>query len=73
MEFFRQEYWSGLSFPTSGDLHGQGLKSMSPASLELAGRFFTTVPPGTMVSGTTSKYGTQFLIDTYLRFTQVSM
>ena len=46
MEFFRQEYWSRFSFPTSGDLHGPRLKSMSPASLELAGRFFTTEPPG---------------------------
>jgi len=45
MGFSRQEYWSGLLFPTPGDLSHPGIKSMSPA---LAGRFFTTVPPGTL-------------------------
>ena len=33
MGFSRQEYWSGLSFPTSGDLPNPGIKSASPASL----------------------------------------
>ena len=41
--FFRQEYWSGLPFPSPGDLHKQGIK---PTSLALAGRFFTTQPQG---------------------------
>ena len=40
MEFSRQEYWSGLSFPSPGDLPDPGIE---PA---LAGRFFTPVPPG---------------------------
>ena len=38
----RQEYWSGLSFPSPGYLPGPGIEPiclMSPAS---AGRFFTT-------------------------------
>ena len=35
MEFSRQEYWSGLPFPTSGDLPNPGIKLLSPA---LAGR-----------------------------------
>ena len=39
----RQEYWSGLSFPSPGDLPDPGIKSMSPA---LACEFFTTEPPG---------------------------
>ena len=39
--FVRQEYWSGLLFPTPGYLPDPGIKS--PA---LAGRFFTTDPPG---------------------------
>ena len=30
MGFFRHEYWSGLPFPSSGDLHSPGIK---PASL----------------------------------------
>ena len=28
MEFFRQDYWSGLPFPTPGDLPDSGIKSM---------------------------------------------
>ena len=42
-EFFRQEYWKGLPFPSSGDLPDAGIKPTSPA---LAGEFFTTEPPG---------------------------
>ena len=46
MGFSRQEYWSGLPFPTPRDLSDPGIKPTSPASLALAGRFFTTEPPG---------------------------
>ena len=42
MEFSRQEYWSGLSFPLPGDLPDPGVEPMSPASPALAGGFFTT-------------------------------
>ena len=42
---FRQEYWSGLLFPSKGDLPSPGIKPTSPVSPALAGRFFTTVPP----------------------------
>ena len=41
--FPRQEYWSGLLMPSAGDLPGSGTEPASPA---LAGRFFTTEPPG---------------------------
>ena len=41
--FSRQEYWSGLPFPSPGDLLGSGIK---PTSSALAGRFFTTPPSG---------------------------
>ena len=41
--FSRQEYWSGLSFPSPGDLPDPG---MEPESSALAGGFFTTEPPG---------------------------
>ena len=41
--FSRQGYWSGLPFPPLGDLPDPGIKLASPA---LAGRFFTTEPPG---------------------------
>ena len=40
--FSRQEYWSGLPFPTPGDLPQPGILPVSPA---LTGRFFTTAPP----------------------------
>ena len=46
MGFSRQEYWSGLSFPPPGDLPNTGIKPASAASPALAGRFFTTEPPG---------------------------
>ena len=41
MECSRQEYWSRLSFPTPGNLPDLG-----PASLALAGGFFTTESRG---------------------------
>ena len=41
--FPRQEYWSGLSFLSSGDLPNSGIKLMSPA---LTSGFFTAEPPG---------------------------
>ena len=31
MGFFRQEYWSGLPFPSPGDLPNIGIKPRSPA------------------------------------------
>ena len=44
--FPRQEYWSRLPFPPPNDLPNPGVKPVSPASSALAGRFFTTEPPG---------------------------
>ena len=43
MGFPRQEYWTGLPFPTPGDLPDPEIESVSPA---LAGEFFTVEPPG---------------------------
>ena len=43
MGFPWQEYWCGLSFPSPGDLPNPGIEPTSPV---LAGRFFTTEPPG---------------------------
>ena len=55
MEFSRQEYWSGLPFPTPRDPPNQGIEPASPVFPALAGtfffwgggagRFFTTVSP----------------------------
>ena len=50
MGFFRQEYWSGLPFPSLGDLPDSGIKPVSLASSALAGGCFTTEPHGKPVS-----------------------
>ena len=42
MGFSRQEYWSGLPFPSPGDLPVSGIEPMSLTSLALTGVFFTT-------------------------------
>ena len=43
MGFSRREYWSGLPFPSPGDLPHPGIEPASPA---LAGGFFTSLPAG---------------------------
>ena len=42
MGFPRQEYCSGLPFPSPGDLPSPGIKPVTPVS---AGRFLTSEPP----------------------------
>ena len=42
MGFPRQEYWSGLLFPTLGDLPDSGIKLVYLASLALVSGFFTS-------------------------------
>ena len=46
MGFSRQEYWSGLPFPSPGDLPDPGVGSTSSVSPSLAGRFYTTEARG---------------------------
>jgi len=43
MEFSRQEYWSGLPFPSQGDLPDPGIKHWSPA---LEADALNSEPPG---------------------------
>ena len=43
MEFSRQEYWSGLSFPSPGDLPDPGMEPQSPA---LQADALPSEPPG---------------------------
>ena len=43
MGFSRREYWSGLPFPTPGNLPDPGIKLASPESFALAGGFFATI------------------------------
>ena len=42
MQLPRQEYWSGLPFPSPGNLPDPGVKPTSLMSPALAGEFFTT-------------------------------
>ena len=46
VEYSRQEYCSGLPFPSPGNLPHPGIEPISPTSPALAGRFFTSAPPG---------------------------
>ena len=46
MEFPRQEYWSGLPFPSPGGLPDSGIKPGSPVAPAQAGELFTTESPG---------------------------
>ena len=41
MGFPRQEYWSGLPFPSPGDLPNPGIEPGSPAALALTGGLCT--------------------------------
>ena len=45
MDFSRQECWSGLPFPPSGDRPGLGIVPSSLLSPALVGGFLTTLPP----------------------------
>ena len=56
MVFSRQEYWSGLPFPTLGYLPNLGIKPMSSVSPTVSGRFSTTVPPGKPVASSCLVY-----------------
>ena len=67
MELSRQEYSGRLPFPSPGDLSVIRIKPASPA---LAGRFFTTEPPGkpksiiqSLIKQETKPIFTYFLID----------
>ena len=46
MGFSRQGYWSGLPFPSPGDLPNPGTESASLMSLALQAGYLPLVPPG---------------------------
>ena len=52
MGFSRQEYWSGLPFPSPGDLSNPGIESWSPT---LQADALTSEPPGKPLNVTISK------------------
>ena len=64
LRFSRQEYWSGLPFPSPGDLPNPGIELVSPTYPALAGRFFTTELPGNVecprrISGDVTEAGVE--------------
>ena len=56
MGFSRQEYWSGLPFPSLGDLPDSGIEPKSPA---LEADASTSEPPGLMVTAFKRAYATR--------------
>ena len=49
MGFPRQEYWSGLPFPTPGVIPIPGIEPTSTVAPALVGRFFTTEPTRSLI------------------------
>ena len=45
----KQEYWSGLPFPSPGDILHSGIETVSHASPALGGRFLTSEPLGKLL------------------------
>ena len=56
IEFSRQEYWSGLPPPNSGDLPNPGVELTSPA---VAGNSLSSEPPGKPVTAILIQQQTQ--------------
>ena len=61
MGFSRQEYWSGLLFPTPGELPDPGIKLASLVSPTLVGRYFITESPGIYTSISKGREKSQYL------------
>ena len=61
MEFSRQEYWSGLPFPSPGDLPDLGIKLMSPVSPALAGVSSALSHHGSLLAELKARPGKRFL------------
>ena len=46
LRIFYVTHWSGVLFPSTGDLYHPGIKTASPGPPALAGQLFTTASPG---------------------------
>ena len=57
LEFPRQEYWSGLLFPSTGELPNTGIELESPVSPALAGQSFFRRGSVVPDEGTSKKEG----------------
>ena len=67
MGFSRQEYWSGLPFPSPGDLPDPGIEPESPAFQADA---LTSEPPGKPSHGFSSCYNKNTIATTEIYFSQ---
>ena len=56
MGFSRHEYWSGLPFPSPGDLPDPGIEPRSPS---LEADALTSEPPGKMIQNLENKMALQ--------------
>ena len=69
MEPSRQEYWSGLPFPSPGDIPNPGTEPRSPA---LEADALTSEPPGKTPLGAAILSGCEFSDDAYSNPPQVA-
>ena len=59
MGFSRQKYWTGLPFPSPGDLPDSGIEPWSPT---LQADFFISEPPGKASPGKNTRVSCHFLL-----------
>ena len=67
MGFSRQEYWSGLPFPSPGDLPNPGIEPGSPA---LQTDALSSEPPGKPPEVSTKKVTSKLTFEKYLLYQQ---
>ena len=69
MEFSRQEYWSGLPFPSPGDLPNPGIEPRSPA---LQADALPSEPPGNYIVFVSGIQQSDLIIHIYVRACMLS-
>ena len=62
MDFSRQEYWSGLPFPTPGELPDPRIKLLSPEASMLAGLFLAYLVLNITISRKVVNYVGKFML-----------
>ena len=67
MEFSRQEYWSGLPFPSSGDRPNPGIEPESPA---LQADSLPSEPPGKPICAYSFSYCFHYGLLQHIEYTE---
>ena len=72
MEFSRQDYWSGLPFPSPGDLPNLGIEAESPT---LKADTLPSEPPGKLISENPTKFNFEVsdIHEKYYIFIKISL